>query len=276
MSIARTCTPRWLAFAFASLFSISAHADDTHYQDFVVGGRAVGLGGAFTAIANDPSGVFYNPAGIADVEETNLQVSASLYGFERGGLGDRVAVPVPGVEDLDIEFTELIVVPSSAGFVSNLDEKLPNGQNRHSYGVSVVVPSFRSFAANESDGSATYRRRVTDRELWTGAGYAYRLSPRLSVGASVYYILRTVTDAEGLTSNEELTTASDRFQTVSNDITLTNGNLVFIAGAKYAVTPNLTLGLSLRAPSVALHSDGNLFFEQAESDPSSAELDSNF
>ncbi|MEO0815174.1 MAG: UPF0164 family protein, partial [Myxococcota bacterium] len=108
----------WVSLLLCAAFTASpAHADDTHYQDFVVGGRAVGLGGAFTALADDPSGVFYNPAGIADVEETNLQVSASLYGFERGGIGDRVGVPVPGVEDLDIEFTELIVVPASAGFV---------------------------------------------------------------------------------------------------------------------------------------------------------------
>lgn len=263
---------------FAVVLNVPAmlYADDTHYQDFVVGGRAVGLGGAFTAIADDPSGVFYNPAGIADVEESNLQVSASLYGFERGAIGDRVGVPVPGVEDLDIEFTELIVVPASAGYVSNLEERLPNGQNRHSYAVSVVVPSFRSFAANESDGTATYRRRVTDRELWTGAGYGYRISPVLSVGASAYYVLRTTNDTEGLTANEDLGGGANRFQVVNNDITLVSGNAIFIAGVKYTPSPSWSFGLSLRSPSVLLHSDGNLFFEQAESDPSGSEVVSSF
>ncbi len=251
-------------------------ADDTHYQDFVIGGRAVGLGGAFTALADDPSGLFYNPAGIADVEETNLQVSASLYGFERGGIGDRVGVPVPGVEDLDIEFTELIVVPASAGYVSNLDDRLPNGQNRHSYAISVVVPSFRSFAANESDGTATYRRRVTDRELWTGAGYGYRLSPLLSLGVSGYYILRTTTDTEGVTANEELDGGLSRFQVVNNDITLVNGNVVLIGGLKYTPSSNWSFGVSLRSPSVRIHSDGSVFFEQGESDPSGPEIVSGF
>ncbi|MEO0592464.1 MAG: UPF0164 family protein [Myxococcota bacterium] len=244
-------------------------ADDTHYQDFVIGGRAVGLGGAFTAIADDPSGLFYNPAGIADVRQTNLQVSASLYGFERGGIGDRLSVPVPGVEDLDIEFTELIVIPSSAGFISNLDAKLPNGQNRHSYGVTVIVPSFRSFAANENQGATTYRRRVTDRELWAGAGYGLRLTPRLSVGVSGFYILRTVVDTESLAANETLEGETDRFQTVSNDISLVNGNVVFVGGVKFLATPKLSLGASLRSPSIGVHSDGDLFFERAESDPSS-------
>ncbi|MEO1175145.1 MAG: UPF0164 family protein, partial [Myxococcota bacterium] len=54
------------------LLAAPARGDDTHYQDFIVGGRAVGLGGAFTALADDPSGLFYNPAGIADIDETNL------------------------------------------------------------------------------------------------------------------------------------------------------------------------------------------------------------
>ena len=42
-------------------------ADEGRHQDYVVGARALGLGGAFVAISNDSSGVFYNPAGIVDV-----------------------------------------------------------------------------------------------------------------------------------------------------------------------------------------------------------------
>ncbi|MEO1173157.1 MAG: hypothetical protein AAFX94_14070, partial [Myxococcota bacterium] len=158
----------------------------------------------------------------------------------------------------------------------NLGDTLPNGQNRHSYGISVLVPSFRSFAANESDGTATYRRRVTDRELWTGAGYGLRLTPTFSIGISGFYILRTVTDSEGLTANESLTEESDRFQVVSNDISLVNGNVLLVAGANWRPDPRLRLGLSIRSPSLALHSEGNLFFEQAEADPSGGEAVSTF
>lgn len=34
-----------------------------------VGARAIGMGGAFTAVSNDPSTVFYNPAGLSDLPD---------------------------------------------------------------------------------------------------------------------------------------------------------------------------------------------------------------
>lgn len=40
-----------------------------------VGARAMGLGGAFTSVADDPSAVYWNPAGIARMEKSQLQFS---------------------------------------------------------------------------------------------------------------------------------------------------------------------------------------------------------
>jgi len=77
----------WIGIPAVILVSATAAADDTHYQDFIVGSRAVGLGGAFCAIGDDPSGLYYNPAGIAEIRHTTLQISASLYGFEQGAVG---------------------------------------------------------------------------------------------------------------------------------------------------------------------------------------------
>ena len=53
----------------------AVQADDTHYQDYPLGGRAVGLGGAFVALGDDPSGIMYNPAGIVDATKTSVQIS---------------------------------------------------------------------------------------------------------------------------------------------------------------------------------------------------------
>ena len=113
----------WAAFAVAALvWPFAAKADDTHYQDFVVGGRAMTMGGAFTAIADDSSGVYYNPAGLADANYSSLQLAASLYGFERGSVNGRGST-APGVPSLNNAFTNLIVIPASAGSVYTFGEK---------------------------------------------------------------------------------------------------------------------------------------------------------
>ncbi|RYZ71254.1 MAG: hypothetical protein EOP09_04915 [Proteobacteria bacterium] len=52
-----------LALAILTLSGASAYADQFHYHNLVVGERAMGLGGAFTAVADDASAIVYNPAG---------------------------------------------------------------------------------------------------------------------------------------------------------------------------------------------------------------------
>jgi long-chain fatty acid transport protein len=250
-------------------------ADDTHYQDFVIGGRAMVLGGAYVALADDPSGIYNNPAGIADVRHTSLQVSTSLYGFERSSIGKNVGVPVPGLETLDVKkFTEVIIVPASAGFVSTFGKKEADGLHRHTYGLSVMVPSYRSFSVSGDFGS--YQRRVSDRELWSGVGYGYRVDDNWRIGISGYYVLRSVADREDVTvyqnagpvdENGNPSSAQQRFQAVTNDVTFTNGSLLLIFGAKLRLAPGLSLGLALQSPSIQIHSQASLQFTNAASDP---------
>ena len=54
-------------------------ADDLHYVNMLVGNRAAGLGGAYTAISDDPAGCFYNPAGIAFSPYTSLSASVNAF-----------------------------------------------------------------------------------------------------------------------------------------------------------------------------------------------------
>lgn len=56
-----------------------ASADVSHYADMLVGEQAVGLGGAFAAVANDPSGIYYNPGGLAFAIEERTSVSGNAY-----------------------------------------------------------------------------------------------------------------------------------------------------------------------------------------------------
>ncbi len=71
---------RTLSVAAAlGLWASVGQADQFHYNNVPVGTRAVGMGGAFGGVADDASGVFYNPAGLAFALSNDIQGSANAF-----------------------------------------------------------------------------------------------------------------------------------------------------------------------------------------------------
>ncbi len=243
-----------------------AYADDTHYQDYVIGGRSMGLGGAFAALSDDPSGVYFNPAGLVDMQSNDLQLSTNLYGYEQGNIQSNLNLPILQ----DVDFADLIVVPASAGFGSLIGQEPRPAARRHAYGMSVIVPSYRSFSIRSNSQDKTYYRQVTDRELWSGIGYAYKIGHGLSVGVSAYYVLRIASDREDFSERNVQNPSQAVFKVVNNNVSFVNGSVVFLVGAKYWITPSWTAGLSLRMPSIQAHSQSELFFSKGVSNPQNA------
>lgn len=72
------------------LFSVSLFANGLNLNS--LGSRAQAMGGAYVAIANDPSAVFWNPAGITQFEEKNLGlyfadiIPSGSYKFDLAGV----------------------------------------------------------------------------------------------------------------------------------------------------------------------------------------------
>jgi hypothetical protein len=90
----RENTPRRLALAalFVCAAAPRAHA---HFEGALLSARTAALGGSFTAIADDPSAVVENPAGLSGITRTTLLATYQRpYGIE--GLDEGfVAVAVP-------------------------------------------------------------------------------------------------------------------------------------------------------------------------------------
>ena len=67
-----------LLFFIVSLLLISTTIYAGGFQLNEHGARALAMGGAFTAVANDPSAVYWNGAGLSQLSGTNIMVGTSL------------------------------------------------------------------------------------------------------------------------------------------------------------------------------------------------------
>src|SRR4051812_36768937 len=67
------------------LLTATAQAQVTgNFQSSPIGERAAGMGGAGVAMAEEASGAYYNPAGLAFAESDSIAVGSDLYGLVGG------------------------------------------------------------------------------------------------------------------------------------------------------------------------------------------------
>src|SRR5947208_7304861 len=111
----RPTLARTIAFVVLACAS-GARADDANYRPYVVGGRAGGMGGAFTALADDGSGPYYNPGGLAFVRRSQVSLSASVYGIVGGSNADALG------DGHDFNYRGLNIFPVSTSAVWKLSD----------------------------------------------------------------------------------------------------------------------------------------------------------
>lgn len=114
----------------ALVVSGGASADSFHYKNLIPGDRAVGLGGAYVALASDTSAGYYNPAGLVDSKE-----SASGTVNVVAGSRTRFSNVFPNGGGLRESSTGLL--PGFVGLVKRLDD-------RQSIGFSLVTTDYLS------------------------------------------------------------------------------------------------------------------------------------
>jgi len=165
------------------LAATAAMADEFHYNNILIGDRAAGMGGAYTAVSDDPSGMYYNPAGLAYVAGRSLSASVNAYSVStrtyKGALAGQ-----------DWTRTSSALLPNFFGIVQ------PVGKVK--VGFSYAVPDSNQEDQDQTFGglqwSPTDPRPSThvinfnnknDTTLF-GPSAAMLLSDTLSVGATLY------------------------------------------------------------------------------------------
>ncbi len=180
----------------------SAQADPYHYRNIIVGDRSAGLAGAYTAIADDASGLYYNPAGVVYASQPKISGSVNAYDFKT-------------TQYSDINSSGHTWTRTSKGMVANYFGMVQPLDNKTSVGFSIAIPNyeledqsdaFHNFEGSSStfltqgQGGTNYSvSKVNDQLIdynnednttLAGVSYSKILSDTLSVGVTLYAYMR--------------------------------------------------------------------------------------
>ena len=153
-----------------------------------LGARAQGMGGAFTAVADDPSAIFFNPAGIAFQKGTQIQfdslVVVGLFRFTPSSVPAGTTVPANGYSG---SIKPHFIPVASLYMTKEMSPKITLG-----FGVFTpfgLAANFTNF--NDSDPANTKfvgryaGTRARLESFWFQPTVAYKLSANSSISAGV-------------------------------------------------------------------------------------------
>jgi len=174
---------RYVLLGVAVLLAMPSLSWGSGFALFEHGNRAMAMGGAFTAVADDPSALFWNPAGMAFQTDEGIQLvfGGTLIAPEQTFYGES---PYPG-----------------AGYTADqVEQTFPPA---HIYlGIPINDRLELSFSVNSPFGLGTewdddflgrYIAQKTDiTNFDLGASMAYQLSENFAFGIGVDYMVSTI------------------------------------------------------------------------------------
>lgn len=174
-------------FLFIVLFHPSASADENHYKNVLVGDRAATMGGAYTAISDDSSGSYYNPAGLAFSYGDSISGSGNAYHASR----TRYKNVIGGNNDWVRDSTTIL--PNFFGMIKKFGDITA--------GVSYIVPDsiiehqdqkydLSNVTTQGNVKNYYYSLHAEDKTNLIGPSVAFQFSDTLSMGLSVFYSYR--------------------------------------------------------------------------------------
>lgn len=267
MTPLRSLLPRTPVVWAVSLLSLAvvapaARADPFHAQTLPLGQRAVGMGGAYTAIADDPSATFYNPAGIIMSSDSALSASMTLVAFDRATVEGGYRTENGRSRLSHSTGTSL---PTFVSAVKQLGKRDALGRRQHAFALSTFTRSQRRMSFDVQvrqpavDGSRLATLSVDDahRTVWHGLSYAYRPLPNLAIGLSGFLsITRTNYTEEriaaelGAADQMQGSVTSPRNSWTSHLASTNVKNMLVRVGILYRASERLRLGFMVQPPSL--------------------------
>jgi hypothetical protein len=212
------------------------------YKSILIGERASGLGGAFVAIADDPSGAWYNPAGLVMGQESYL--SGSVNAYQSGSIRYNDVF-----NSQDYQYNSQGLIPSFFGMTQELSPHLK-------FGFVLLVKDYLNQEQNDKlQNLETDTRNLTSiqRQLLrsrttyvTGPALSYQLSPRLMIGLSGFFVSQSEKYSDqqrALYINEADATLTD-YQITQSYVSRSAVGILPKLGILALPHPRLSLGLT--------------------------------
>ncbi len=201
------------------------------------GERATGLAGSYTAISDDVSGTYYNPAGLAFSQNSYYSINASSYNEVKVNHKNLFG---PGQ---NYNRTSRNYLPNFIGFTRK--------DGRFTYGFSVLTAVNQSFDQSDRITLPIYRRNLSQLDisyteekfrLYAGPSVAFALTEKFSIGLTTYYMY----DSNRKIVNQNENQFNENVTTVTEQNRRRTSGLMPVLGFQYMLTEKLSLGLSIR------------------------------
>lgn len=214
----------------AALFSAPLSAEFFNQRNIIPGERAALLGGAYTALSEDVTGTYYNPAGIAFIDQFAISTNASLYSFRDIKRADEGG--------FTFDTNNIDMSPTFFGF--NLSLKPVN------IAFSIYQTDNYVFSDIDAAGTTVYKFEIDTQSYLIGPSIAFKITDSLALGASAF--LRHYAGNATLYLGPAV-----GFQ----ESEMKYDGIVAGFGVKYNITDSLKLGASYFSQSIDLHGTNN-------------------
>jgi hypothetical protein len=250
-----------------------SRASETNYQPYVIGERALAMGGAYTAAVNDAMAGYYNPGGLAFADTSMISASQRLYGRYRLKLENAFYPQSPlaredGSRDaVNLGSTYPFVLPSTLALMTQFGKRIyRRGPKRHAIGFSILVPTQSSYtlrakwtSPNAVPDEETYSLSINERSVWTGITYALRANEKLGLGLSAFVTETTTSrrlDRSWIVhsgdSNSCLATSCGSLSFSESLLSTSAVTLLFRLGSLWVPHEQIRLGLMVSMPTALI------------------------
>jgi long-chain fatty acid transport protein len=250
-------------------FLVAAPAYPAGFQVMTQDAKAMGMGLAFTAVADDPSAIFFNPAGLGWQKHFEAEIGASFLTKVKGDFDG--ANPYPGIGITEDQHKTTFVLPTLYVVVP-LTNELNFGLGIFSpYGLGYRWDNAENCggdcATNPVNGAASFSGRFISQNAVIQTAdinpvFSYQLTPSfaLAVGAD-YRMSKVQLEKNQAGVNPFTQSVVDVAHVKLNSDLTSNHGWGWNAGLMFKPTPEFSIGASYRSK-ITIDYEGTAQFQQ--------------